>query len=71
MMLRSFGTTTDATAVNMAQEDIDPEEAAKLAILKQKRVLRRYLRLKRNNYAKNNAEKLTDAFLVKSYLPKI
>ena len=39
--------------------------------MKQKRILRRYLRLKRNNYSKNNAETLTDAFLVQSYLPKI
>jgi len=39
--------------------------------LKQKRILRRYLRLKRNNYSKNHAETLTDAFLVQSYLPKI
>lgn len=39
--------------------------------MKQKRILRRYLRLKRNNYSKNNAERLTDEFLVQSYLPKI
>jgi len=39
--------------------------------LKQKRILRRYLRLKRNNYSKNHAKTLTDAFLVQSYLPKI
>lgn len=39
--------------------------------MKQKRILRRYLRLKRNNYSKNHAETLTDAFLVQSYLPKI
>lgn len=71
MMLRSFGTKATDTSVSMDEEEIDPEQAKKLAILKQKRILRRYLRLKRNNYSKNNAEMLTDGFLVKSYLPKI
>ena len=71
MMLRSFGTKATDTSVSMDEEEIDPEQAKKLAILKQNRILRRYLRLKRNNYSKNNAEMLTDGFLVKSYLPKI
>jgi hypothetical protein len=32
--------------------------------------LRRYLRLKRNNFVKNHAEFLTDEFLIDSFLPK-
>jgi|TARA_B110000305_G_C19330430_1_gene583689 hypothetical protein len=71
MMLRSFGTAEGKDASVNMDEEIDPKQAEKIAILKQKRILRRYLRLKRNNYSKNNAEMLTDGFLVKSYLPKI
>ena len=41
-----------------------------LILEKQKRVLRRYLRLKRNNFVKNHAEFLTDDFLINSFLPK-
>lgn len=47
------------------------EEERKADIIKQKRVLRRYLRLKRNNFAKKHEELLTDRFYIKNYLPKI
>ena len=49
----------------------DAEEAEREDILKQKRVLRRYLRLKRNNFVKTHAQLLTDKFYVDSYMPKI
>jgi 5-formyltetrahydrofolate cyclo-ligase len=39
--------------------------------LKQKRILRRYLRLKRNNFAKRYADQLVDKFYVDNWLPKI
>ena len=52
-------------------EDLTPEEAERQSILKQKRVLRRYLRLKRNNYVKQNQDYLTEEFYIKNYLPKL
>lgn len=52
-------------------EELTPEALHRLSILKQKRVLRRYLRLKRNNYVKHHEELLTDQFYLDKYLPKI
>ena len=52
-------------------EPLTPEDIEKQKILKQKRVLRRYLRLRRNNYVKMNFETLTDSYYVDHYLPKI
>ena len=57
--------------VQLNMEDLSPEEAARQSILKQKRVLRRYLRLKRNNYVKMHQDQLTESYFIKSYLPKI
>ena len=50
----------------------DPEdyEKYKKAIIKQKRVLRRYMRLKRNNFVKNHEAELTDNWYIKQYVPK-
>jgi 5-formyltetrahydrofolate cyclo-ligase len=57
--------------VQMNMEDLSPEEAARQSILKQKRILRRYLRLKRNNYVKMHQDNLTEDFFVRNYLPKV
>ena len=46
-----------STSSNFDFPDIeDPAEAKRLSILKQKRVLRRYLRLRRNNFFEKNQE---------------
>ena len=38
---------------------------------KQKRILRRYLRLKRNNYIKHHQAELTESYYIDHYLPKL
>ena len=51
--------------------ELTPEEIERQKILKQKRINRRYLRLKRNNYVKRNKEQLVDKFYVDNFLPKL
>ena len=64
------GKTMNQVIAEQEQAD-DPEEAERQNILRQKRVLRRYLRLKRNNFVTNHEHKLTDAFYIESFMPKI
>ena len=59
-----------SSSSDVNDEELTPEEAHRKSILKQKRVLRRYLRLKRNNFAKMNEQSLTDTFYLQQYLPK-
>jgi len=66
-----------------AKSNISPEELQKLypdwdeamqersALLKKKRVLRRYMRLKRNNFVRAHQKALTPEWYVEKYLPKI
>lgn len=42
----------------------DPAEIERQNILRQKRILRRYLRLKRNNFVTNHEEQLTDSYYI-------
>ena len=49
----------------------EAKEAERESIIKQKRVLRRYLRLKRNNFVKTHEDILTDKYYIQSYMPKI
>lgn len=67
---KNFSTMSASSSSDVNNEGLTPEEAHIKSILKQKRVLRRYLRLKRNNFAKNHEATLTDSFYVQHFLPK-
>ena len=51
--------------------DWDDQMKYRSQMLKKKRVLRRYMRLKRNNWVKTNKDMLTDEWHVENFLPKI
>ena len=51
-------------------DENDPQEIERKSILAQKRVLRRYLRLKRNNFSKMHDNELTNEFYIQNFLPK-
>jgi hypothetical protein len=48
--------TGSSSSLGDIDPELSPEEAQRQSILKQKRILRRYLRLKRNNFAKRYSE---------------
>jgi hypothetical protein len=62
--IRAFSSISPEAFSNNQHLDRDPEaaEAERQSIIKQKKILRKYLRLKRNNFYERNDSNLTDGW---------
>ena len=69
-ILKAKSSMTDEELREM-YPDWDEQMKQRAALLKKKRVLRRYMRLKRNNFVRTHKDMLTDEWYVSKWVPKI